>query len=115
MDDNRISGTTRNLGGKVEEGLGRLSGDVGAQVRGKLDQAAGAAQDMYGQAADATRETVSTVGDWLCSTIETRPYTRHWSPLELNGRWEGGRSLFDNRATVPGSAARNDRTPGFSY
>jgi hypothetical protein len=41
VDDNRISGTTRNLGGKVEEGLGRLSGDVGAQVRGRLDQAGG--------------------------------------------------------------------------
>ena len=91
MDDNRISGTTRNLGGKVEEGLGRLSGDVGAQVRGKLDQAAGAAQDMYGQAADATRETVSTVGDWLCSTIETRPYTTALVALGIEwalGRWQ---------------------------
>jgi len=27
MDENRVSGTARNLGGKAEEGVGRLTGD----------------------------------------------------------------------------------------
>ena len=52
MDENRITGTPRNLGGKVEEGVGRVTGDAKAQVRGMADQAAGAAQDLYGQARD---------------------------------------------------------------
>jgi uncharacterized protein YjbJ (UPF0337 family) len=28
MDENRITGTAKNVGGKVEEGLGRIAGDA---------------------------------------------------------------------------------------
>jgi uncharacterized protein YjbJ (UPF0337 family) len=52
MDEDQISGTARNIGGKIEEGMGRLTGDARTQIQGKLDQAAGAAQDLYGQTAD---------------------------------------------------------------
>jgi uncharacterized protein YjbJ (UPF0337 family) len=75
MDEDRISGTARNLGGKVEEGVGRTTGDVKTQLQGKLDQAAGAAQDLYGQAADAARDTAVSFDKWLRTTIETQPYT----------------------------------------
>ena len=75
MDENRLSGTARNLGGKAEEGVGRLTGDVKTQLQGKLDQAAGAAQDVYGQTADVARETAVTFDKWLRNTIETQPYT----------------------------------------
>jgi uncharacterized protein YjbJ (UPF0337 family) len=75
MDENRVSGTVRNVGGKAEEGLGRVTGDLKTQVQGKLDQAAGAAQDLYGQTADVARDTAVTFDKWLRSTIETQPYT----------------------------------------
>jgi uncharacterized protein YjbJ (UPF0337 family) len=75
MDEDRISGTARNLGGKVEEGVGRTTGDVKTQLQGKLDQATGAAQDLYGQAADAARDTAVSFDKWLRTTIETQPYT----------------------------------------
>ena len=75
MDENRISGTARNLGGKVEEGFGRVTGDLKAQAQGKLDQAVGTAQDLYGQTADAARDTAATFDKWLRNTIETQPYT----------------------------------------
>jgi uncharacterized protein YjbJ (UPF0337 family) len=75
MNEDRISGTARNLGGKVEEGVGRTTGDVKTQLQGKLDQAAGAAQDLYGQAADAARDTAVSFDKWLRTTIETQPYT----------------------------------------
>jgi uncharacterized protein YjbJ (UPF0337 family) len=75
MDENRVSGTVRNVGGKAEEGLGRATGDLKTQVQGKLDQAAGAAQDLYGQTADVARDTAVTFDKWLRSTIETQPYT----------------------------------------
>jgi uncharacterized protein YjbJ (UPF0337 family) len=75
MDEDRISGTARNLGGKVEEGFGRTTGDIKTQLQGKLDQAAGTAQDLYGQAADAARDTAVTFDKWLRTTIETQPYT----------------------------------------
>ena len=75
MNEDRISGTARNLGGKVEEGFGRTTGDMKTQLQGKLDQAAGAAQDLYGQAADAARDTAVSFDKWLRTTIETQPYT----------------------------------------
>jgi uncharacterized protein YjbJ (UPF0337 family) len=75
MDKDRISGTARNLGGKVEEGVGRATGDMATQLQGTLDQAAGAAQDLYGQAADAARDTAVSFDKWLRTTIETQPYT----------------------------------------
>ena len=82
MDENRIAGTARNLGGRVEEGVGRVTGDAKTQVRGMADQAAGAAQDIYGQARDtaadaavAARDTAASFEKWLRRTIETQPYT----------------------------------------
>jgi hypothetical protein len=46
------------------------------------DQAAGAAQDLYGQARDtaadaavAARDTAASFEKWLRRTIETQPYT----------------------------------------
>jgi uncharacterized protein YjbJ (UPF0337 family) len=59
MDENRISGTARNVAGKVEKGLGRAAGDASSEFKGKLDEAAGAAQDLYGQTADAARRPPS--------------------------------------------------------
>ena len=74
MDENRTTGAARNLGGKIEEGIGSVAGDAQMRVRGKLDQAAGAAQNLYGQTADAARDTATTMDDWFRRTIEAQPY-----------------------------------------
>ena len=89
MDENRIAGSARNLGGKVEEGVGRATGDVRTQVEGRLDQAAGAAQDLYGQTSDAARETAVTFDKWLRNTIETQPDTAAFVALGIG--WLLGR------------------------
>jgi uncharacterized protein YjbJ (UPF0337 family) len=82
MDENRITGTARNVGGKVEEGIGRVTGDAKTQTEGIANRAAGAAQDLYGQARDTAADAAGAVGDsaaslekWLRHTIETQPYT----------------------------------------
>ena len=74
MNEDRIAGTARNIGGKVEEGVGRATRDIKEQMQGKLDQAAGTAQDLYGQTAEVARDTAVTFEKWLRQTIETRPY-----------------------------------------
>jgi uncharacterized protein YjbJ (UPF0337 family) len=74
MDEDRLYGTAKNVGGKVEEGVGRATGNVKTQLQGKLDPAAGAAQDLYGQTADAARDTAANLDKWLRTTIETQPY-----------------------------------------
>ena len=80
MDENWISGTAKNIGGKIEEGAGAVVGNAKAQFQGKLDQAAGTAQDLYGQAADTARESAAGFDKWIRTTIETQPYTPPPSP-----------------------------------
>jgi uncharacterized protein YjbJ (UPF0337 family) len=82
MDENRIAGTAKDIGGKVEESFGRVTGDAGSQVEGIAKQAAGAAQDLYGQARDSAAGAAGAVQDsavslekWLRRTVETQPYT----------------------------------------
>jgi uncharacterized protein YjbJ (UPF0337 family) len=75
MDENRIEGTARNIGGKVQEEMGRATGDVKTRAEGLTNQAMGAAQDLYGQTADAAREHAATFDTWLRNQIESQPYT----------------------------------------
>jgi uncharacterized protein YjbJ (UPF0337 family) len=74
MDDNRIAGGARSGIGKLEEGAGRVLGDKAMQAEGKLNQAAGAAQELYGQTADAAREGAATFDGWFRDTIDRQPY-----------------------------------------
>ena len=96
MNEDRIAGTTRNLGGKVQEGFGRVTGDTKTQAEGLVNQATGAAQDLYGQAkdtaADATqvvRRGAADAEDFVRRTIEERPYTTAFVALCIG--WVIGR------------------------
>jgi uncharacterized protein YjbJ (UPF0337 family) len=82
MNGDRIEGTAKNMGGKLEEGLGRATGDVKSQLEGTVKQAVGAAQDLYGQAretaGDATalvRRQAGSLERTIRENVETRPYT----------------------------------------
>jgi uncharacterized protein YjbJ (UPF0337 family) len=82
MNEDRVIGNAKNVGGRVEEGLGRGTGDVKSQLQGKAKQVEGAVQDVYGQvkesasdAVEAIRESASGAEDFLHTTIEERPYT----------------------------------------
>jgi uncharacterized protein YjbJ (UPF0337 family) len=96
MDENRVSGTAKNISGKVEEGFGRFTGDTRTQAEGVAKQVNGAAQDLYGQARDAAsdaasaaRDTASSFEKMLRNTIETQPYTAALVALGLG--WLIGR------------------------
>lgn len=82
MNQDSVVGTTKNLGGKVQGGVGRVTGDTKTQVEGVVNQATGIAQDLYGQvkesasdAADAVRQGAVDAEDYIRHTIEKRPYT----------------------------------------
>jgi uncharacterized protein YjbJ (UPF0337 family) len=82
MDSDRIAGTARNMGGKVQEGFGRVTGDAKTEAEGVVNQAVGAAQDLYGQAKDGASDAAYAVKqgaieaeDFVRHTIESRPYT----------------------------------------
>jgi uncharacterized protein YjbJ (UPF0337 family) len=78
MDENRVSGTARNVGGKVQEGFGRVTGDTQTQAEGIANQVGGAAQDLYGRAGDAADTALTAAGSFeklLRNAIEHQPYT----------------------------------------
>lgn len=88
MDENRAEGTARNIGGEVQEGVGRLTGNAQTRAEGFANQAAGTAQDLYGQAADTARGTATTVERGLRHTMETQPYT--CAAVALGMGWPAG-------------------------
>ena len=55
-DEDRTRGTANNLGGKVKEGLGKLTGDEGLEAEGHLDQAKGKGQQALGDVKDAFKK-----------------------------------------------------------
>jgi uncharacterized protein YjbJ (UPF0337 family) len=88
MNEDRVIGTAKNLGGKAQEGLGRVTGDTKTQVEGVINQAAGATQHLYGQAkesvsdaAEVVRQGAMNAEDYIRHTIEKRPYTMAFAAL----------------------------------
>lgn len=82
MNEDRLTGNTKNIGGQVEEGFGRATGDVKSQLQGKAREMEGALQDFYGQAKDTAANAAAAVSDsargaddFLRTSIEERPYT----------------------------------------
>jgi uncharacterized protein YjbJ (UPF0337 family) len=61
MNEDRVIGTARNLGGKIEEGSGRVTGDAKTKAQGQMKQVEGSIQDLYGQAVDAAEDTINAV------------------------------------------------------
>jgi uncharacterized protein YjbJ (UPF0337 family) len=104
MNEDRFAGTAKNLGGQVESGFGRATGDAKSQLQGAAKQAEGTLQDLYGQAKDvatstaqAVRESAETADDLVRTTIEQRPYTTAAIALGVGfliGRFSHRRSYY---------------------
>ena len=93
MNEDRFAGTGKNVGGRAEQGFVGAADDVKTEVEGKMKQATGAVQDIYGQAKDAAGEAYGQAKDavgeaarsvqehtapmeeFLRNVIESRPYT----------------------------------------
>ena len=97
MDENRIAGTARNIGGKAEEAFGRATGNTKVEAEGTVNRLTGAAQDLYGQARDSAsdmaetaRSGASSFENLLRNTIEQQPYTAVAVALGIG--WLLGRS-----------------------
>ena len=56
MDKDRISGSAKDVAGKVEGAVGDMTGNAQTQAAGRAREAAGAVQNLYGQAKDAARD-----------------------------------------------------------
>jgi len=75
MDENQVRGTARHFSGKLQEEAGHATGDTQAELKGKANQAAGAAQYLYGQSTEAIRDSTSDLNEWVRNKVQTQPYT----------------------------------------
>jgi uncharacterized protein YjbJ (UPF0337 family) len=55
-DHDRVEGATKNLGGKVKEAAGKVTGDEKLKREGQADQVAGKVQNTVGGLKDKLRE-----------------------------------------------------------
>ncbi len=55
-DKDRVEGSAKNMGGKLKEGLGNVTGDSKMQTEGKADQAEGKIQNAVGGIKDEAKE-----------------------------------------------------------
>lgn len=56
MDKDRIAGAAKDAAGKFEGAVGDLAGDAETGASGRLREASGTVQNLYGQAKDAARD-----------------------------------------------------------
>ena len=54
-DQDRIEGAAKNIGGKLKEAAGKLTGDEKLKVEGRADQVAGKVQNAVGGVKDALK------------------------------------------------------------
>ena len=59
VDTNQAEGAVKDTVGKLQDGMGGLLGDTGAQAKGKAKQFAGQAQEYYGDTLDSVRDIAS--------------------------------------------------------
>jgi uncharacterized protein YjbJ (UPF0337 family) len=55
MDKDRVEGSATNMGGKVKEGAGKLTGDEKLKNEGVVDQVKGKVQNAVGGIKDALK------------------------------------------------------------
>ncbi|ALJ09630.1 MULTISPECIES: CsbD family protein [unclassified Brevundimonas] len=55
-DHDRIEGSAKNVGGKIKEGVGKMTGDSKLQAEGKADQVEGKVQNAVGGVKDSLRD-----------------------------------------------------------
>ena len=56
VDKDRVEGSAKNIGGKIKEGIGKLTGDSKTQAEGKADQVEGKVQNTVGGIKDTVRD-----------------------------------------------------------
>ncbi|MFB7881820.1 CsbD family protein [Brevundimonas diminuta] len=54
-DHDRIEGAAKNMGGKLKEAAGKLTGDEKLKAEGRADQVAGKVQNAVGGVKDALK------------------------------------------------------------
>ncbi|GGE11128.1 UPF0337 protein [Aureimonas endophytica] len=70
MDRNRLEGAAKEFGGKVQGAIGDAVGSDGNSAEGRIREAEGAAQNLYGQGRDALRGATAEASRYASDLYE---------------------------------------------
>jgi uncharacterized protein YjbJ (UPF0337 family) len=77
MENDRIAGSMKDFAGGLEGDLGDAAGDAKTGTAGRVREAAGTAQKLYGQAKDAARDATGTAANYAKVAYENSGDTFH--------------------------------------
>lgn len=75
MNEDRMTGAAKDFAGKTETAFGDVTGNTESQLGGRAREAAGKAQNLYGQAKDAARDAADTATDYAKDIYNNRGET----------------------------------------
>ena len=84
MDENRVEGTAKDIGGNIKSTVGDMTGDTKTQASGAVDQIVGTAQRTYGKIKDqvsnsgagsAMVDQLDEASAFIGDTVAERPLT----------------------------------------
>ena len=67
-NNDEVEGKVENIGGKIKEGLGNLTGDRSLEAEGEADQVEGQTQETWGKFKRGVGDAVDAVGDAISNT-----------------------------------------------
>ncbi|CAA9403074.1 MAG: hypothetical protein AVDCRST_MAG74-1764 [uncultured Pyrinomonadaceae bacterium] len=67
-NNDEVEGKAENIGGKIKEGVGNLTGDRSLEAEGEADQAEGQTQETWGKFKRGVGDTIDAVGDAISNT-----------------------------------------------
>jgi len=70
VDTDRITGAAREGSGEVHDAVGDLVGANRGSVEGRLREAQGAAENLYGRAKDAVRHAADEASDYAAEAYD---------------------------------------------
>ena len=74
MDKDRITGAAKDVAGKVEGAFGDATGDAETKASGRVREAAGTVQNLYGQAKDAAKDAGDAAASFAKDAMDTDVY-----------------------------------------
>ena len=63
-----VEGKAENIGGKIKEGIGNLTGDRSLEAEGEADQVEGQSQETWGKFKRGVGDAIDAVGNAVSNT-----------------------------------------------
>ena len=74
MDKDRIAGAAKDAAGKVENVVGKVTGDDRTEMSGRVREAEGAVQNLYGQVKDGVRDASEKAASYAKDALDSDTY-----------------------------------------